>query len=83
MNDILCHITSFDIKNCWLLIDLMGFLNSSVYQPLKLWGLENLEMVIFPGLTILEILEGSYPLGSCILRVEGGRWSWNILTHKM
>ena len=50
----------------------MGFLNSSVYEPLKVWGLENLEMVFFPGLSILEILEGCYPLGSCILRGGGG-----------
>ena len=57
--------------DCWL-IDLMGFLNSSVYEPLKVWGLENLEMVFFPGLSILEILEGCYPLGSCILRGGGG-----------
>ena len=49
----------------------MGFLNSSVYEPLKVWGLENLEMVFFPGLSILEILEGCYPLGSCILRGGG------------
>ena len=50
----------------------MGFLNSSVYEPLKVWRLENLEMVFFPGLSILEILEGCYPLGSCILRGGGG-----------
>ena len=50
----------------------MGFLNSSVYEPLKVWGLENLEMVFFPGLSFLEILEGCYPLGSCIVSRGGG-----------
>ena len=64
--------------DCWL-IDLMGFLNSSVYEPLKVWGLENLEMVFFPGLSILEILEGCYPLGSCILR--GGGWVGDVMKH--